>query len=273
MALVDMYKDIWSDRSLTAFDTKTVFGAVVNRNFDGDAKRGNAVIISTIGDFILDNYSASLGVMTSSTLDVTTQTLNIDQQFYFNKRVQNVSKLWGNADLFDALVNRGADAFVSNIDKYIASLHTTFTKSGSFGTDTGSAYVYDQVANMATSLMNNGVPVQSGECFVIVPPEAATAMAKDARFTNHLVYLQNGIIDGGKVNNLQVYVSANAPTSASGYWYIAGHPSAWALAMAIDEVRVIPNPDDFGDLFQGQLVYGAKVVNQNGLYKTGVRIV
>lgn len=276
MALVDMYKQIWSDRTLVAFNEKVVFGApaIINRNYEGDAKRGGKVVISTLGDFVLDNYSASLGNMTSSALDVTTQTLNIDQQFYFDKRVSDITKIWGDADLFEKLVNRGSDAFVKNVESYVASLHSSFTYSGSAGVDTASAYVYDQVANAATSLMNNGVPVQSGECFVIVPPVAATAMAKDSRFTNHIEYLQNGMIDGGKVNNLHVYVSANAPTSGSGgYWYIAGHPEAWALATAIETVRVIPNPSDFGDLFQGLLVYGAKIVNQKGLYKFGVKIV
>lgn len=269
------FKRIWSDRTLTAFDTKTVFGALTNREYEGDAQKGKNVIINTMGDIYLSDYSTAItnGQMTSSDFDMTSQSLAIDQWFYINKRVDDLSKIWGNADTFEKLTNRSADAIAKHVDAYIASLHTSFTKSGSFGTDTASGYVYDQVANMATALMNNGVPVQEGNCFVIVPPEAATAMAKDARFTNHLTYLQNGLIDGGKVNNLQVYVSTNAPASASGYWYIAGHPSAWALAVAITTVRTIPNPAMFGDLFQAEIVYGAKVVNQNGLYKTGVRIV
>jgi len=269
------FKKIWSDRTIVNFNTKTVFGALANRDYEGDAKQGSSVIINTLGDLYLSDYSTAIanGQMTSSDFDMTSQSLNIDRWFYINKRIDDLSKVWGNADTVEKLVNKGGAAIASHIDSYMASLHTGFTKSGSFGTDTASAYVYDQVANIATSLMNNGVPVQEGECFVIVPPEAATAMAKDARFTNHIQYLQNGLIDGGKVNNLQVYVSTNAPTSASGYWYIGGHPSAWALAVAIQEVRIIPNPAMFGDLMQALVVYGAKVINQNGLYKTGVRIV
>ena len=278
MSLTDFgaeMKTIWSDRTLAAFDTKAVFAAVTNQEYSGDAQKGRTVIINTLGDISLLDYDVAItnGTMTSSDFSITSQSLAIDQWKYFNKRVDNLSDLWGSPQTFDKLVNRGADSFVSVIDSYLASLHTGFTYSGSFGTDTGSAYVYDQVANMATALMNNGVPVHEGECFVIVPPEAATAMAKDARFTNHITYLQNGIVDGGKVNNLQVYVSANAPASASGHWYIAGHKSAWALAKAIDGVRVIDNPNMFGKLFQGELVYGAKIINQKGLYKLGVKIV
>jgi len=269
------FKTIWSNRTITNFDTKTVFGAVTNREYDGDARIGQTVKINTMGDIYLSDYKLAItaGAMTSSDFDMVSQSLAIDQWFYINKRVDNLSKIWGNADQFEKLVNRSADAIAKHVDSYVASLHTGFTKSGSFGTDTSSAYVFDQVANIATALMNNGVPVHEGNCFVIVPPEAATAMAKDSRFVQHLTYLQNGIVDGGKVNNLNVYVSLNCPTSASGYWYIGGHPSAWALAVAIQDVRTIANPEMFGDLFQAEIVYGAKIINQNGLYKTGVRIV
>jgi len=279
MALSDFdneMKTIWAARTLAAFDTKAVFAALTNQDFSGEAGIGKTVIINTIGDITLLDYGLAItnGAMTSSDFSIVSQSMPIDQWKYFNKRYDNLSQLWGNADTFTKLVNRGADAFALNVDQYIASLHSGFTYSASVGGYTGHPTgAYDAIVDMGTALLNNGVPVQSGECFVVVSPEIAGALVKDPRFTEHLTYLQNGLIDGGLINNMKVYVSANSPASGStGHWAIAGHPEGWALAKAVEQTRLIENPDMFGSLFQSQLVYGAKIVNQKALYKSGIAI-
>ena len=273
-------KTIWSDRTLAAFDTKAVFAALTNQEYTGDAQKGRNVIISTLGDLSLLDYDTAMtnGAMTSSDFSITSQSLAIDRWKYINKRVDNLSQLWGSPQTFNKLVNRAADAFVSEIDSYISSLHTGFTYSASVGRTHSNGHTtssYDDIVECGVALINQGVPIQSTDAFAVVSAEVAGNLVKDSRFSNHLTYLQNGLLDGGKINNLSVYVSPNCPTSGSagGHWIIAGVKDGWALAKAIDETRVIPNPNMFGILFQSELIYGSKIINQKGLYKIGIEIV
>lgn len=269
-------KNIFSDRTLADFDVKAVFANLTNRIYDADAKRGKSVIIPTLGSITLRPYGDAISgsAMVKSRYDTTTQSLLIDQQYYSDTPVDDLEQLWGSADTLTKLINVVSNEVVDKIDTTIAALQSTITYSGSVGGTaiTNVSGAYDAIVDIGTALKNNGVPVHQGECFVVVPPEISAVLMKDPRFVNHLDYLNNGLIDGGKINNMKVYESANAPISGSGHWIIAGHPDAWALAYGKVDTRFVEDQDLWGNLYQTMLVFGTKIIQPTGLYKQGMHV-
>jgi hypothetical protein len=89
--------------------------------------------------------------------------------------------------------------------------------------------------------------------------------------------LRNGKV--GRIDRFDIYVSNLLPKAAAGFDYfgsvaagtvkrhviIAGHKSALTFASQINKVESIPNPNDFGTLVRGLVVYGRKTVKDTAL--------
>jgi hypothetical protein len=101
--------------------------------------------------------------------------------------------------------------------------------------------------------------------------------------------LRNGKI--GRIDRFDVYVSNLMPKGAAGKSYmdpitgtdsvvasalkrhaiIAGHKSAMTFASQINKVESIPNPNDFGTLVRGLMIYGRKTVKGQALAYAAVK--
>jgi hypothetical protein len=101
--------------------------------------------------------------------------------------------------------------------------------------------------------------------------------------------LRNGKI--GRIDRFDIYVSNLLPKGAAGKSYmdpitgtdsavtnalkrhaiIAGHKSAMTFASQINKVESIPNPNDFGTLVRGLMVYGRKTVKGTALAFAAVK--
>ena len=268
----DGFRDVWAQRVLTAFDTKAVYANLTNRDYDGDAKMGENVIINTVADFTLVDYhnvSGSTG-MTTSDLSISAQTLPIDKWYYFSKNYQSLHQLWGSSDTFTRLVNRGADAYVSTADSSISALYSGIINSGSLNVIVSAsvpAAMYNALVDVSVGLQNLEIPMN--ESFCVISPTQWGVLAKSSDLIRTIGV--NGVYDGAYVGQMRIYVSPHAPvTSVSSSVVIAGHPSAWAFANAVQETRLIESENIFGNKFQGLFVYGNKIINPQGLYRQNI---
>jgi hypothetical protein len=89
--------------------------------------------------------------------------------------------------------------------------------------------------------------------------------------------LRNGKI--GRIDRFDIYVSNLLPKAAADQNYnggadagkvkrhviIAGQKSALTFASQINKVESIPNPNDFGTLVRGLMIYGRKTVKPEAL--------
>jgi hypothetical protein len=89
--------------------------------------------------------------------------------------------------------------------------------------------------------------------------------------------LRNGKI--GRIDRFDIYVSNLLPAAAAGQNYtggaaagtvkrhviIAGHRAAMTFASQINKVESIPNPNDFGTLVRGLMIYGRKTIKPEAL--------
>lgn len=77
----------------------------------------------------------------------------------------------------------------------------------------------------------------------------------------------------GKIENMDVYESLNAPHTGGTYGvsassqdvFLAGHPIAWTMAEGINKTEAYRPPLRFADAVKGLVLYGTKVVRPYGL--------
>jgi hypothetical protein len=93
-------------------------------------------------------------------------------------------------------------------------------------------------------------------------------LKKDPRFTSfgtpeNLAMLRGKPI--GAIDNFEIFISNNVPTSGSAYYVQAGYKGAWSYAEQLLKTEALRIQTAFRDGIRGQHVWGAKVTRPDGL--------
>lgn len=183
----------------------------------------------------------------------------------------------------------------SNVMFDIAAADTpTFAATGNYGATAGklsSAYdlgtdlapisltgnnILQKITALSAVLDEQNVP-ESDRFLVISPFERNVLMQSNLAQAQFMGDSQSMVRNGkiGMIDRFTVYVSNLLPTAAINKDYngdahsgaalkrhavVAGHKSAFTFASQINKVENIPNPNDFGTLVRGLMVYGRKAV-------------
>lgn len=293
---------VWSSKLNVKFYANTTFGDVSNTNWEGDIKNmGDKVIINNIPTITINAYtvgqSLTYEVPTPNTVE-----LQIDKGFYFGVNVSDVLAYQAQPNLMDMFTTDAAnqmkiavdtDCFLNTFSNAAAANigATAGALSGQYnlGTDAspldyGAASNAPQILNTIVSMGNildeQNVP-ESDRFLVLTPYERQLLMQSplaQAYVTgDSQSILRNGKI--GRIDRFDIYVSNLLPKAAADKNYtggtdtgkikrhvmIAGQKSAMTFASQINKVESIPNPNDFGTLVRGLMIYGRKVVKPEAL--------
>jgi len=280
---------IWSARLDANLQKTLVYGALANRNYEGDASISNIVAINTIGSVTTHPYNPT-GSMPLDDLSSTSQSLNLDQKYTFNVMVQDFTKVQSRADLANGLMQEAAYSIGDRIDQFMAALPnsasyiqnnvTSSDAAASAGTTTilqtvGNVAQFESssmpashsaasaLARLGEILDRNNVP-KAGR-WVVVPAWFNTLLNQDGKWNYQPSILSNGLVQGQLVNGLQVYVSNNVPgTYAVDNTIIASSPACWTFANAIKEIEAYRPQGYFADAIKGLYVYGGLVTKAAG---------
>jgi len=294
---------VWSSKLNVKFYAATTFGDVSNTNWEGDIKSmGDKVVINNIPSINIKAYSigATLqyDVPTPNTIE-----LQVDQGYYFGVNVSDVLEYQAQPNLMDMFTTDAANQMKIQVDREClqavvtgcdpANVGATAGKisgSYSFGTDavpvvlTGgtTGNILQTITAMASALDEQNVP-ETDRFLILTPVERNMLMSSNlaqAQFMGDATSMvRNGKI--GRIDRFDVYVSNLLPKAAAGQDYqtpagsvpsalkrhalYAGHKSAWTFASQINKVESIPNPNDFGQLVRGLVIYGRKTVKPEGV--------
>lgn len=269
MAITNFIPTIWAAQMVESFSETAVAAGLVNRSFEGDAKRGNVVKITGASAITIGDYAADSRVTTTQAVSASTQSLLIDQERYYSFKIDDVDRAQAAGSL-DAYTRSAATGLAEAADKFILSTAVTGALAGNVTTDdtaltTGNA-AWDKVRDLRKALAKQHVP--NAERVLVVNAEfEAVLMGADSKLTAADTSgtpegLRNALI--GRMLGFDVYVSENLPTTATPQ-ALAFHKSAVAFADQISEVEAIRAADSFADVMRGLHVYGAKVVRPEGV--------
>ena len=262
---------------------------------------GDKVVINNIPSITISTYTVGASLSYEAPTPNTIE-LNIDKGFYFGVNVSDVLEYQAQPNLMDMFTTDAANQMKIAVDR--ESFLNTFSSaaaanigttagvlSGSFNMGSDSSpldyvagsplpTILNTITGMSSILDEQNVP-ETDRFLIITPTERQLLMASplaQAYVTGDAQsILRNGKI--GRIDRFDIYVSNLLPKAAADQNYsggtdsgkvkrhviIAGQKSALTFASQINKVESIPNPNDFGTLVRGLMIYGRKTVKPEAL--------
>ena len=300
MSLNNFIPQLWSDTILAAYRKNLVFANVVNRDYEGQIRQmGDTVKINAIGDINISSYTKDTDMNPPQALTDAQTMLAITQAKYFNFEVDDIDAAQAHPKVMGEASSWAGFRAKDTIDQFIASFYTDAISANLVGTAAapvtpqvatqanvgGGQTVYDYMVVLCQYLDQQYVPEQGR--WMVVPPWIRTLLTQDIRWTSFntpsaIQVVKNALIaDGangnayiGQINDVDVYVSVNAPNLAapngigntgSKDVVIAGQRDALSFALGLQKTEAYRPPYRFADALKGLFLYGAKTVRPYAL--------
>ncbi len=274
--------EIYSGKLVEKFYKTTVFGEIASTDYEGEiAGMGANVIIRTVPDVTVSDYVIGQG-LTPQYPSRNSVTLSIDKAKSFNVALSTVDSRQSDLDMADIFANDGsiqlriaADADMLEVIPADVDADNQGTTAGqdSNDIDLGSAAVPRQLsaANVVELFTDMGQVLDEQNVsdegrWAVVPPWLVNLVKNsDLKIASlagdGVSILRNGKI--GEIDRFTIYQSRNVlrQTSPASCSYVPfGHSAGLTFAAQIVECQMIDNPNDFGYLIRGLMVYGYEVI-------------
>lgn len=274
--------EVYSGKLIERFYRTTVFGEIANTDYEGEiAGFGANVIIRGVPDITVSDYVIGQDLTYQRPARVST-TLSIDRAKSFSVVVNTVDARESDLDLSDIFAEAGsiqlkiaADADMLSV---IPAQPAAENQGATAGADSGNlnlgtvttpltltkTNIVDWLTNLGQVLDEQSVPDEGR--WVVLPPWAIKLIKQsDLKIASlagdSVSILRNGKV--GMIDRFTIYQSRSVLKSNTPvlHWAVMfGHSAGLAFAAQITEAEMISNPNDFGWLIRGLMVYGYKVV-------------
>ena len=277
--------ELYSGKLVEKFYKSTVFGEIASTDYEVEisAFRGQ-LRIPTVADFTISHYVIGAG-LTAQYPSSPSVTLVINRAKSFAVALSTVDARQSDIDMADVFANDGsiqlrivADADVlTTIPAEVA----TANQGTHAGADSGSINLGDSTtpfvvtsANVLNFLVDCGTVLDEqnvpdeGRWLVAPPWFMGTIKKSDLRIASlagdGVSIMRNGKV--GEVDRFTLYQSRQLLSQVSpgaANYVMFGHSAGLTFAAQILENEMITNPNDFGYIIRGLMVYGFQVINAN----------
>jgi len=272
---------IFSGKLVEKFYKTTVFGEICSTDYEGEiAGMGAQVTIRTIPDVTVVDYTvgAGLSALYPSSNSVT---LVIDQAKAFAVALSLVDMRQADVDMADVFANDGSIQLRIAVDADVLQTIPADVSANNQGLTAGvdsnlnigtssvpygltKSNVVEFIVDLGTVLDEQNVP-DEGRWLVVPPWVTALVKKSDLKIASlagdGVSILRNGKI--GEIDRFTIYQSRNLLTTVSpgpATFLMFGHSAGLTFAAQIVECQMIDNPNDFGYVIRGLMVYGFEVI-------------
>jgi hypothetical protein len=274
--------ELYSGKLVEKFYKTTVFGEIASTDYEGEiAGFGAQVKIRTIPDVTVSDYVIGAGLSPQYPAN-NSVTLAINQAKSFNVALSTVDSRQSDLDLADVFANDGsiqlkiaADADMLETIPAEVSAQTSGTNAGADSQNINLGDSTNPVALDKTTILDFIVGCgqvmdeenvsEEGRWLVGSPAFMAAIKKSDLRIASlagdGVSIMRNGKV--GEVDAFTLYQSRNLlkQTSPGPAQYIMfGHSAGLTFASQIVECQMIDNPNDFGYIIRGLMVFGYQVI-------------
>ena len=268
MAIKNFIPEIWNAQMLTGFREQAVAANLVNREYEGNATRGNTVHITSAVDVEVKDYKDNDRTTTADAVSDTGQDLLIDQEKSFDFFIDDIDRAQA-AGSMDAYTRSAAEGLAEDADKFI--LATAVTGADESNVLDSAALVtgdeaFDVIRDLRKTLNKKSVPL--GQRVLVVNAEFEhLLLGADAKLTNVDVSgttagLRNATLGG--LLGFQVVTSENLPETDAPQALAFYRPSV-AYVSQIEKTEAMRAENKFADRLRGLHVYGGKVIRPTGV--------
>lgn len=284
---INFIPEVYSQRMVEKFYKTTVFGEIASTDYEGDiAGYGAQVKIRTIPDVTVSNYTVGAGLSNQYPTN-NSVTLVIDQAKSFAVALSTVDAAQSDLDMADIFANDGSIQLRIAADAEMLETIPADVSADNSGTTAGAdsnsinlgdstnpvsitkTNVIDFIVDCGTVLDEQDVS-EEGRWMVVPPWFSGLIKQSDLKIAS-LAGDSTSIVRNGKlgmIDRFTLYQSRNLlrQTSPGPATYLMfGHSAGLTFASQIIECRMIDNPNDFGYLIQGLMVFGFEVIENTYL--------
>lgn len=187
--------DYWSTKTIDATESHLVFGNVVDRSWEADAKVGKTIKRGSIGNLAARAKSENTAI-TYETVAETATTITLNKIYYAAFAVEEVVDVQSHVNLAGKYQDKMGYAIAKQIDDDLADLVSGLSQTvGTLGTN----FTDDNLLRAIQYLDDADAP-QNDRALVISPAEHANLMKLD-KYTS-VDYVPFRPVDKGKVPHL-----------------------------------------------------------------------
>jgi hypothetical protein len=251
MAVTNFIPQIWEARLMAKFHERSVGQLITTAPTKIE---GNKIIFNKVSDIALKDYEGSVSFDDLTTSKVE---LPMDVKKYWAFKVDDVDAVQAAGNLIDPHVAEAGYGLQEATDKLILdeALKTSHTVEGE--------KAYDIIVKANTQLNKHKVP--KAERFAIVNAEALEELHLDARFVANYTVLENGIIEGAKINGVQLVFSEEL--NGGEFAIVVLHKSAIGFGKQLEETEAMRLQNAFADGVRGLQVCGVKTLREEAVVK------
>lgn len=254
--MVENFKPtLWEGALIHNFHSVSVADALATRPAE---IKGSKVIFNRIGGGTIKDYA---GKIEWDDVETTPVEMTFDKQKYFAFSLDDCDKVQLKSDVMLATTQEHAAILAETYDKdfFIALESGTSMKIGSKSAKVKLTpqNTYDNIVDIGTMLSKKKVP--KSERYVTVTADILGLLSKDRRFTANPRVLENGVVEGQKINGMQVVCSEELPAGV----ILANHKTAIGAAKQLDEMEAMRLQSSFADGIRGLCKYGHKVLRND----------
>ena len=279
---INFNPEIYSGKLVEKFYKTTVFGEIASTDYEGEiAGFGAQVKIRTIPDITVSDYVVGAGLNAQYPTN-NSVTLTIDQAKSFAVALSTVDSRQSDLDLADVFANDGSIqlriAADADMLETIPADVSADNQGRTAGADSNSidlgdsttpfsltkSNVVDFIVDAGTVLDEQNVS-DEGRWFVLPPWAIALIKKSDLRIASlagdGVSILRNGKV--GEIDRFTIYQSRNLlaqTTPGLANYAMFGHSAGLTFAAQIIEAQMIDNPNDFGYIIRGLMIFGYEVI-------------
>lgn len=273
MAITNFIPEIWNAKMLLDFREQAVAATLVNREYEGDASKGNTVKITSAVNVAIKNYKTGVGSVARTTaadpVSDAGQDLLIDQEKNFDFYIDDIDRAQV-AGSMGAYTQSAGEGLAEDADKFILATALTGALSANVtaaGTAiTTGAQAWNVIRDLRKVLNKQLVPLANRVAIVNSEFESFL-LGADSKLT---AVDTSGTPEGlreavlGRLLGFTVYVSENLPNTTKPQVLAFYRPSV-AYVSQIVETEALRAQDKFADRLRGLHVYGGKVIRPKGV--------
>lgn len=253
MSLVNFKPTLWEDSIIGNFHDTSFVGAISTPPVE---TQGEKVIFNRMQAGVWKDYISGSAI-TWDAVATSKVELTFPMQKYFAFMVEDVDKVQLKGDVLDAVTKEQSGALGEEVDQEVVTyLASNVSLANTIGTAVAAELVtdanaYDMLVKLNTLANKAKIPVTDRH--FIISPDFLGLLAGDPRFTTQYTILQNGIVEGAKVNGSTLIVKADNPTDK----VILTHPSGTGYGMQLSGTPEAVRLQDFiADGVRGLVKYG-----------------
>lgn len=273
MAIKHFIPEIWAAQMLFDFRQQALAAGLCNRQYEGEAQRGNTVHITSGVPVEIHDYKAAGRTTEPDELDDDGQELVIDQEKSFDFLVDDIDRRQAAGD-FGGYTTEAGLALAEDADKFLWATAAAGAQAGNKIVAAAPATGNDafDVLNDLGKTLNKALTPRANRVVVFNAEFEALLTRADSKITS---VETSGMPDGlrnatiGRLLNFTLASSENLPV-VDEPMAIAFYQPALAFVSQITETEAMRAEKKFADRLRGLHVYGGKVTRPKyvATYKT-----